>query len=62
VPLDPRLLDILVCPVCKTAVTQTVDGAALRCGTCRRRYAIVDDFPNMLVEEASVEPEGAGSS
>ena len=61
-PLDPRLLAILACPVCKTAVTQTRDGAALRCESCRRLYAIGDDFTNFLVEEATVEPEGSGDS
>jgi uncharacterized protein YbaR (Trm112 family) len=61
-PLDSWLLDILVCPVCKTSLSQSEDGAALRCATCRRRYAVTDDAPNMLVEEATVEPEGAGSS
>lgn len=61
-PLDPTLLEILVCPVCKTSLTETKDGTALRCGTCRRLYAIADDTPDMLVEEATVEPEGAGNS
>ena len=52
---------MLVCPLCRTPVNLTADGSALRCATCRRLYAVVDDCPNMLVEEATIEPEGAGA-
>jgi len=55
--LDPRLLEILACPLCKTEVSLTPDGTGLVCRTCRRRYPIVDDVPIMLVEEATVLPE-----
>lgn len=47
---DPRLLDILVCPACKTAVMLEQD--RLVCTQCRRRYPIRDDIPVMLVDEA----------
>jgi uncharacterized protein YbaR (Trm112 family) len=56
-PVDPKLLEILACPLCKTEVKPTADGAGLVCVSCRRRYPIVDDIPIMLVEEASLEPE-----
>lgn len=52
-----ELLDILVCPVCKTPVSLVPDGSALKCGTCRRLYLIKDDIPVMLTEEATVAPE-----
>jgi len=55
--LDPRLLEILACPLCKTEVILTADGTGLVCRSCRRRYPIVDDIPIMLVEEATVLPE-----
>jgi uncharacterized protein len=55
--LDPKLLEILACPECKTGVTPTADGRALVCGSCRRRYPVVDDIPVMLVEEASLPGE-----
>jgi uncharacterized protein len=58
VALDPKLLEILACPLCKTEVRLTRDGTGLVCGTCRRRYPIVDDIPIMLIEEATVEAEG----
>ena len=57
-PIDPKLLEILACPACRAEVAPTADGTALRCAACGRRYAIVDDIPVMLVEEATIEPEG----
>ncbi len=54
--VDPRLLEMLACPLCKTEVKLTPDGTGLVCGSCRRRYPIVDDIPIMLVEEATILP------
>jgi hypothetical protein len=53
--VDPALLEILVCPECKTAVRLVKDGLALRCDTCRRVYPIRDDIPVMLLDEATVD-------
>lgn len=52
-----ELLDILVCPVCKTPVTYTEDKKGLKCGTCHRVYPVRDDIPVMLPEEATVEKQ-----
>ena len=52
-----ELIEILVCPVCKTPVRLVKDDTALRCDSCRRVYPIRDDIPVMLVDEASVEAE-----
>jgi uncharacterized protein YbaR (Trm112 family) len=51
-PLDPELLEILVCPDCKTTVVQ--EGAWLVCQNpdCAKRYPIRDGIPVMLVDEA----------
>ena len=54
-PVDPALLEILVCPECKTPVRLVRDGAGLRCDTCGRVYPIKDDIPVMLVDEAELE-------
>ncbi len=59
--IDPRLLEILACPVCKAEVRATNDGTGLVCVTCHRRYPIVEDIPIMLVEEATTESEGRSS-
>lgn len=54
-PVDAALLEILVCPACKTPVRQVNDGAGLKCDTCRRVYPVKDDIPVMLVDEATIE-------
>lgn len=52
--VDPRLLEILACPVCKTPVRLETDGTGLLCQTCRRLYPVREDIPIMLVEEATL--------
>lgn len=54
IPQD--LLDILVCPVCKTALALKDEGQSLKCGQCRRVYPIRDGIPIMLVDEARIDP------
>lgn len=50
--LDPRLLDILVCPEDKgPLVYREVDGMLYN-PRLRRIYRIVDDIPVMLIDEA----------
>jgi uncharacterized protein YbaR (Trm112 family) len=50
--MDARLLEILVCPVCKGPLDYRKDKAELVCKACRLAYAIKDDIPIMLEEEA----------
>lgn len=52
--ISQELLDILVCPVCKSPVKMLADGAGLKCQQCRRVYPIRDDIPVMLPEEAKI--------
>ncbi|PYR29694.1 MAG: hypothetical protein DMF92_10975 [Acidobacteria bacterium] len=54
-PVDPELLEILACPSCKTPVTLVKNGTALKCAKCHRVYAIRDDIPVMLIDEATIE-------
>ena len=54
-PVDPALLEILVCPECKTPVRLVKEGTALRCDHCGRVYPIKDDIPVMLIDEATIE-------
>ena len=51
--LAPQLLAILVCPKCKGPLVYREGEAALDCGACRLRYAVRDDIPVMLVDEAT---------
>jgi uncharacterized protein len=53
--VSQELLDILVCPLCKTPVGLTSDQKGLKCSTCRRVYPVRDDIPVMLVDEARIE-------
>ena len=50
--LDKRLLEILVCPKCKGDLEYDRENAKLICNACRLAYAVKDDIPIMLVEEA----------
>ena len=52
--LPKYALDILVCPVCKTRVELLSDGSGLKCGSCRRVYAVRDEIPVMMPEEAKI--------
>jgi LSD1 subclass zinc finger protein len=55
--LSKELLEILVCPLCKTPVSLTPDNKGLKCSSCHRVYPIRDDIPVMLVDEARIESE-----
>lgn len=50
--LDPLLLEILACPQDKGPLLYFPDEAALYNPRLRRRYAIKDDIPDMLIEDA----------
>jgi len=52
--MDKRLLELLVCPICKGPLRLSGAGAAteLVCGPDRLAYAVRDGIPLMLPEEA----------
>lgn len=50
--MDKRLLDILVCPLCKSQLQLDADNGELICKADRLAYPIRDDVPVMLVDEA----------
>lgn len=52
-----ELLDILVCPVCKTPVTPTPDQQGLKCASCRRVYPVRGDIPVIIVSDARIDSE-----
>ena len=49
------LLEILVCPACKQALEYRQNPESLKCTQCHRVYAVKDDIPIMLVDEAKIE-------
>ena len=55
--LDPQLLEILACPVCKEDVKLTADDKGLKCVKCNRVYPIKDGIPVMLIDEATIDSE-----
>jgi uncharacterized protein YbaR (Trm112 family) len=50
--LDPQLLEILACPDDKGPLLYFEDEEALYNPRLKRRYAIKDDIPIMLIDEA----------
>ncbi|HQR04024.1 MAG: Trm112 family protein [Proteobacteria bacterium] len=56
--MDPRLLEILVCPVCKGSLEHRKD--ELICKSCRLAYPVRDGIPVMLEGEAR--PLNAGEA
>jgi uncharacterized protein YbaR (Trm112 family) len=50
--MDKRLLDILVCPVCKGPLVYKKEDSELICKGDRLAYPIRDDIPVMLEQEA----------
>jgi len=58
-PIPKDLLDILVCPECRTPLRQLADAASgLQCETCRRIYPIRDDIPVLIIDQATKAPGG----
>ena len=57
--IDPKLLEILACPLCKTEVR--LEGDRLVCVQCGRRYPIREGIPVMLPEEAELPTGGASA-
>ena len=50
--MDKRLLDILVCPICKSPLHHDAKTNELICKADQLAFPIRDDIPVMLVSEA----------
>jgi len=50
--IDPKLLEILVCPKCRGELEYSESEQTLTCHHCELRYRIEDDIPIMLIDEA----------
>ena len=51
-PIDPELLNILVCPKCKGNIHLDEKENRLICKNCKLSYEIKENIPVMLIEEA----------
>jgi uncharacterized protein YbaR (Trm112 family) len=50
--MDKKLLEILVCPICKGKLVYRKEAGELICKVDRLAFPIRDDIPVMLVDEA----------
>ena len=50
--MDPKLLEILVCPLCKGPLVWKKDAGELVCKADRLAFPVKDGIPVMLEEEA----------
>ena len=50
--VDPKLLEILVCPICKGKLVYRKDAAELVCKVDRLAFPMKDAIPVMLEDEA----------
>ncbi len=50
--MDARLLDILVCPICKANLEYRKVEAELVCKPCRLAFPVRDGIPIILQDEA----------
>ncbi len=50
--MDNRLLEILVCPLCKAKLELDKAHHELICNKCKLAYPIEDDIPVMLIDKA----------
>jgi uncharacterized protein YbaR (Trm112 family) len=55
--IDKELLEILACPKCKGDLdyrpSEDTKNGALLCHACQLEYKIVDDIPNLIIEDAT---------
>lgn len=48
--MTKNALDVLACPECKGKVE--LSGLYLVCRKCNMAYSVIDDIPDMLIEDA----------
>jgi uncharacterized protein YbaR (Trm112 family) len=51
-PVNPELMEILVCPKCQGPIYLEPSQKGIICDNCRLRYEVRDDIPIMLIEQA----------
>lgn len=57
--MDAKLLEILVCPICKAKIEYDKPKQELICHKCKLAYPIDDGIPVMLIDEARKLDDGA---
>ncbi len=59
--IHPDLLEIMACPLCKSPLELREQKLHCRNAECGCRYAIQDDIPIMLIDEAERPCPGCGT-
>ncbi len=57
-PIDSKLLEILICPDCQEPVRELDQDQGLECTGCGRIYPVRDGIPVMLIEVSSEPARG----
>lgn len=60
-PLDPRLMSLIVCPACRADLRELPEDRGLECAGCGRTYPVREGIPILLVDESSA-PREKGTS
>jgi uncharacterized protein YbaR (Trm112 family) len=51
------LLNLLVCPICKTALTESAQSQeVLVCASCSVTYPVIEGIPVLLADQAQATP------
>jgi uncharacterized protein len=50
--IDERLLEVLVCPACRSKLKSSGDRLVCQSAACGLRFPVRDDIPIMLIQEA----------
>ncbi|MFC5863586.1 Trm112 family protein [Acidicapsa dinghuensis] len=50
---DERVLELLVCPVCRGSLHPEPDTLRISCIACGRKYPLEDGIPVLIVERAA---------
>lgn len=53
--IAPELMDILVCPACRSELSEDTETSRLVCTSCGRAYPVRDGIPVMLIEESETD-------
>ena len=54
--LDAGLLEILVCPICRSTLAVDDDASQLVCNACPRAYDVRNGIPMMSVADRPAQP------
>lgn len=60
-PILPEVLELLICPATDCRHKLALEGGALKCGGCGRRYRIEGTWPVLIPEEAEQPTRSAES-